>query len=124
MVTIRTPSSSRAVMRDSSNLSWRLLSHEVLCDLPADLPQRTKFGSCPTVPFPSAWTLRRMRKMSGDASAVEASLAVADPFAFAGDEALTYPAPIMIGTAIESLTSYRDSSTSRPRQLLLRKLLR
>ena len=47
--------------------------------------------------------------MSGDASAVEASLAVADPFPFAGDEALTYPAAIMIGTDIESLTRYRNS---------------
>src|SRR5271166_5731254 len=46
MATIRTPSSSRAVMRDSSNLSWRLLNHEVLCDLPADLARRTKSGSC------------------------------------------------------------------------------
>src|SRR5437867_2882601 len=35
MATIRTPSSSTAVIADSSNLSWRLLYHEVPCALPA-----------------------------------------------------------------------------------------
>src|SRR6202008_101649 len=43
--TIRTPSSSRAVMPDSSKLSLRLPSHEVPPGPSADLPQRTKSDS-------------------------------------------------------------------------------